>query len=60
MIEIVMDKYIIDLNGKEIAVTDLSLALMQADDYRHYRVGDPSSYQLHLYTLGPRGNLLAF
>ncbi|QEM07100.1 hypothetical protein DIU31_027670 [Mucilaginibacter rubeus] len=28
---------IIDLEGKEIAVTDLSLAILQADDYRHYR-----------------------
>ena len=44
-----MDRYIIDLNLNEIAVTDLSLALMQADDYRHYRVSEPSSYQLHLY-----------
>jgi hypothetical protein len=28
---------IIDLDGKEIAVTDLSLAILQADDFRHYR-----------------------
>ena len=28
---------IIDLNGKEIEVTDLKLAILQADDYRHYR-----------------------
>ncbi|MEZ2338373.1 hypothetical protein AB6735_22185 [Mucilaginibacter sp. RCC_168] len=32
---------IIDLEGKEIAVTDLSLAILQADDYRHYRHVDP-------------------
>ncbi|MDB5153875.1 MAG: hypothetical protein JWR54_2626 [Mucilaginibacter sp.] len=38
-----------DLDGKEIAVTDLPIALMQADDYRHYRVSEPSPYQLHLY-----------
>jgi len=38
-----------DLDGKEITVTDLALALMQADDYRHYRVSKPSPYQLHLY-----------
>jgi hypothetical protein len=44
-----MDRYIIDSNGKEIAATDLLLALMQADDYRHHRVSEPSSYQLHLY-----------
>lgn len=31
------DMKIIDLAGKEIAVTDLSLAILQADDYRHYR-----------------------
>ena len=40
---------IMDLDGKEIAVTDLAMALMQADDYRHYRVKEPSPYQLHLY-----------
>jgi hypothetical protein len=32
---------IIDLEGKEIAVTDLSLAILQADDYRHYRHVNP-------------------
>ena len=26
-----------DLHGEAVEVTDLSLALMQADDYRHYR-----------------------
>jgi len=40
---------VIDLEGNEITVTDLSLAIMQADDYRHYRVRLPTSYQLHLY-----------
>jgi hypothetical protein len=40
---------VIDLDGKELAVTDLALALMQADDYRHYRVSEPTPYQLHLY-----------
>jgi len=34
---------IIDLDGKEIEVTDLDLAVMQADDYRHYRHTDPAS-----------------
>ncbi|UOE50897.1 hypothetical protein MTO98_07375 [Mucilaginibacter sp. SMC90] len=29
---------ITDLNGIEIEVTDLSLAIMQADDYRHYQL----------------------
>ncbi|MBB6107743.1 hypothetical protein SAMN05421821_101341 [Mucilaginibacter lappiensis] len=33
---------IIDLNGKEITVTDLELAILQADDYRHYQHVDPS------------------
>jgi len=28
---------IIDLHGHEVEVTDLTLAIMQADDYRHYR-----------------------
>jgi len=32
---------IIDLDGKEIEVTDLELAIMQADDYRHYQHSDP-------------------
>lgn len=41
--------YIIDLENKEITITDLALALMQADDYRHYRVQSATSYQLHLY-----------
>jgi len=27
-----------DLNGDAVEVTDLNLALMQADDYRHYRL----------------------
>lgn len=26
-----------DLNGQPIEVTDLDLAIMQADNYRHYR-----------------------
>jgi hypothetical protein len=41
--------HIIDLNDNEITITDLSIALMQADDYRNYRVQSPTSYQLHLY-----------
>jgi hypothetical protein len=32
---------IVDLNGKEIEVTDLPLAILQADDYRHYRHNNP-------------------
>lgn len=35
---------ITDLDGKEIAVTHLATAIMQADDYRHYRVKKPSAY----------------
>ena len=27
---------ITDLEGKEIEITDLNLAIMQADDFRHY------------------------
>lgn len=30
-----------DLTGKTIRVTDLDLAILQADDYRHYRRADP-------------------
>lgn len=26
------------MNGEALEVTDLNLALMQADDYRHYRL----------------------
>lgn len=40
---------IIDLDGKEITVTDFPLAILQADDYRHYRVDDPYEYQVYLY-----------
>ena len=29
---------IIDLDGNKIEVTDLQLAIMQADDYRHYQL----------------------
>lgn len=37
---------IIDLHGKKITITDLELAIMQADDYRYYRHSDPSLKQL--------------
>jgi hypothetical protein len=40
---------IADLEGKEITVTDLPIALMQADDYRYYRVSNPSEHDLYLY-----------
>jgi hypothetical protein len=40
---------IIDLDGKEVIVTDLPLAILQADDYRHYRVSNPSAHQSYLY-----------
>jgi hypothetical protein len=39
---------IIDLDGKEIEVTDLALALLQADDYRHYRVTNSTEFHLYL------------
>lgn len=41
--------HVIDLNGEKVAVIDLGLAIMQADDYRHYRVANPSERQFHLY-----------
>jgi len=37
---------ITDLHDKKITITDLELAIMQADDYRHYRHADPSFKQL--------------
>jgi len=40
---------IIDLDGREIEVTDLDLAIMQADGYRYYRVNEPTEMHLHLY-----------
>jgi hypothetical protein len=33
---------IIDQNGKVITIENLELAIMQADDYRHYKHVDPS------------------
>jgi hypothetical protein len=30
--------------GKEIEVTDLSLAMIQADDFRHYATADPGQF----------------
>jgi hypothetical protein len=33
---------IVDKNGKIIAIENLDLAILQADDYRHYRHADPS------------------
>ncbi|UOE52550.1 3-isopropylmalate dehydratase [Mucilaginibacter sp. SMC90] len=41
--------HIIDSEGKKIEVTDLDLAIMQADDYRHYRFSDPALMQHPLY-----------
>jgi hypothetical protein len=32
---------ITDLNGFELEIDDLQLAIMQADDYRHYQHSDP-------------------
>jgi hypothetical protein len=36
---------IIDLNGKNMDVTDLHLAILQADDYRHYTITDPAGQE---------------
>ena len=33
---------IVDKNGKVITIENLDLALLQADDYRHYQHVDPS------------------
>jgi len=40
---------ITDLDGKDIEVTDLALAILQADDYRHYRATKPTPHDFHLY-----------
>lgn len=40
---------IIDNNGMPIEVDDLDLALMQADDYRHYRVSEPTENDYKRY-----------
>jgi hypothetical protein len=37
---------IIDLNGKEITVENLDLAILQSDDYRHYLHSDPAFKQI--------------
>jgi hypothetical protein len=39
---------IIDLDRREIEVTDLDLAIMQADNYRHYRISNPTICHLRL------------
>lgn len=36
------NRTITDIDGKTITVENLQLALLQADDYRHYRHTDPS------------------
>ncbi len=41
---------IIDIDGNEIEVVDLAMALLQADDYRHYRVSEPTEMHLKLQT----------
>jgi len=43
------DMKIIDLNGKVIEVENLDLALLQADDYQHYRVTTPTANDLKRY-----------
>ncbi|NVM66863.1 hypothetical protein FHW88_005181 [Mucilaginibacter sp. SG538B] len=39
--------HIIDLHGKKVGVTDLQLAIMQADDYRHYRLSGPANQKFY-------------
>jgi hypothetical protein len=36
-----------DLDGQEIEITDLAMALLQADDYRHYQLSDPAAAKLN-------------
>lgn len=40
---------LIDLDGKVIEVENLDLALLQADDYRHYRVTTPTEKDIYRY-----------
>jgi hypothetical protein len=40
---------IIDTEGKVIEVENLALALLQADDYRHYRVATPTENDFKRY-----------
>jgi hypothetical protein len=40
---------ITDLDGKKIEVENLDLALIQADDFRHYRVSVPTAMHERLY-----------
>jgi hypothetical protein len=35
-----------DLNGKEITIDNFDLAIMQADDFCHYRHSDPAFAEL--------------
>jgi len=37
---------IIDLNGFELEIEDLALAIMQADDYRHFEHINPDLAEL--------------
>jgi hypothetical protein len=36
---------ITDLNGFDLEIVDLQLAIMQADDYRHYKRLNPQNQQ---------------
>lgn len=36
---------ILDLNGSEIQVADLNLALIQADDFRNYSTSQPENLE---------------
>jgi hypothetical protein len=40
---------ITDLNGCGLEIDNLQLSIMQADDYRHYRVSKPTQHDLYLY-----------
>ncbi|PAW95069.1 hypothetical protein CKK33_16835 [Mucilaginibacter sp. MD40] len=40
---------LIDLDGRVIEVENLDLALLQADDYRHYRVTTPTENDIYRY-----------
>jgi hypothetical protein len=40
---------ITDLNGVGLEIDNLQLAVLQADDYRHYRLSNPTDNDLYLY-----------
>ncbi|WP_345951304.1 hypothetical protein ABDD95_07690 [Mucilaginibacter sp. PAMB04274] len=53
--------YVTNLYGKIIKVTNLGLALLQSDGYRHYRVAKPtkSAFERYAYHGRPLSEVTA-